>query len=675
LSLPQLLDRLNRARKKPPQVVLRRAFTEIRGELDRYLAPRRVSTFTRSAVLRATGASSLDALWKRLASRPFLAATAPVDTETFASLCAGDAERILRAARRALAREIDLLGTGTIRLGKPIDWYQDYKTGARWGAAYMRDIEYVDLSRPSDVKIPWEISRLQWLIPVGQAYLLTGKDEYARFTREILAEWITANPYAHTVNWCCTMEPAIRLFTFAWLFHVFNGSKAWVDSEFRLELLRCIYLHGDFTFRYLEFSDINGNHCTADAAALVVAGIFFGEGACPRLWLERGWRVLCDELPKQVFADGVDFEASVPYHRLVTELFFYPARYRELVGLEVAAEYRSRVLAMARFAAEYSRPDGTVPLCGDADDARALPLGGQGINDHRYLPGLVAAHWKDESLAKTVAGPLTEAYWMLGAAGARWLLDQRAPLVARSMSFPQGGFYVMRTDRDHVFIDCGPVGTGGRGGHGHNDCLAFEAVLDGTHLVTDSGAYLYTASARERNLFRSTACHNTPRVDGQEINRFIAWNELWSLHYDATPEVRKWTAGPEWDEFEGAHGGYRKLAQPVVPVRRIKLDHASHWLTIRDEFEGSGTHDVEIPLHLPPGVEAEPLAPGSLRLHANDKRFEVVWNDARAWQLDIEPSRVSRSYGIVTGSQRLVWRRSGPLAPLEVRIGPEMAVH
>ena len=32
---------------------------------------------------------------------------------------------------------------------------------------------------------------------------------------------------------------------------------------------------------------------------------------------------------------------------------------------------------------------------------------------------------------------------------------------------------------DHVLIDAGPVGMAGRGGHGHNDCLAFDAMLDG----------------------------------------------------------------------------------------------------------------------------------------------------------------------------------------------------
>ena len=70
------------------------------------------------------------------------------------------------------------------------------------------------------------------------------------------------------------------------------------------------------------------------------------------------------------------------------------------------------------------------------------------------------------------------------------------------------------------FIDCGPIGLAGRGGHGHNDALSFEAWLEGAPLVIDRGSFVYTGSFEKRNEFRSTASHNTPSVDGEEINRF-----------------------------------------------------------------------------------------------------------------------------------------------------------
>ena len=55
----------------------------------------------------------------------------------------------------------------------------------------------------------------------------------------------------------------------------------------------------------------------------------------------------------------------------------------------------------------------------------------------------------------------------------------------------------------------------GRGGHGHNDILSFELWLDGMNLVTDCGAYLYTASREWRNRFAAlpstTSCRSTAR--------------------------------------------------------------------------------------------------------------------------------------------------------------------
>jgi uncharacterized heparinase superfamily protein len=229
----------------------------------------------------------------------------------------------------------------------------------------------------------------------------------------------------------------------------------------------------------------------------------------------------------------------------------------------------------------------------------------------------------------------------------------------------------MRNDVDHVFIDCGPVGLAGRGGHGHNDCLAFEAVLDGVHLVSDCGAFVYTASFAERNRFRSTASHNTPCVDGEEINR-LRPDLLWTLRYDAKPQVRSFETGPETDTFCGAHAGYERLIPPVTPVRTIVLDHRAHRFLVRDAFEGSGRHRIEIPLHLAPGVAATEAAPGRVVLQVRGRRFSLEWHPTEAWSFTIGEGRVSPSYGVALPCVRLAWSREGSLEPgLDVHIAPE----
>ncbi|MDE2376698.1 alginate lyase family protein [Bradyrhizobium sp.] len=665
----RLLEAAHRARRilgKSPTYVARRVFQEGERELDRFLAPMRERRLDRRRLLALARTSSVDELWARLRARPFPAWTSAIDPQVLDRIAPGESARIRAAAQLACARTVDLLGTGPVALGQPIDWARDYRVGMGWPTGFARAIDYVNRDRPSDVKIPWEISRLQWLIPAGQAYLLDADERYAVATRAILDEWIDANPLAYTVNWSCTMEAAMRLFTWTWLFHAFAGSPSWRDEGFRIRFLAALYLHGDFTLRHIEKADVNGNHYTADLAGLTMAGHFFGEVGDAGRWLEVGWSGLEQEITTQVFADGVDFEASVPYHRLVFELFLWPALFRKACGANLPGSYVERLRAMARFTAAYARTDGTGPLWGDADDARALPFGGQGRGDHRYLIGLAAAAFGDAGLAAQFSGPRAELVWALGPEQAAAF----APVASRdvpSTAFAHGGVYIMRTRDHHVFIDCGPVGLAGRGGHGHNDALSFEAWLDGAPLVTDRGSFVYTASFDGRNEFRATRSHNTPWVDHAEMNRFDPDN-LWSLQDDARAECTQWQSGETKDVFAGRHHGYRRLGVDVA--RTISLDKASGRLEIADVIDGQGEHDVVVPLHLAPGVMVD-RSGAEIRLCSAGRAF-LLGASGDGWDLEIEPTTVSPSYGVVVPSVRLAWRRLGALpARLTVTIEPD----
>lgn len=639
------------------------------ARLERILAPVRARRFSEQSLLAELGAFSIDELWDRLAQRPYVATTQRPSPRGYDSLCPGDRDRVIAAAEQVVERRVDLLGSGPTRLGRPVDWHADFKTGYRWPPAYASSISYNNLDRPSDVKVPWELSRFQWVIPAGQGYILTGDERYAHASRELVEEWIEANPYAGSVNWACTMDVALRLITWTWLFQAFKSSQAWSDPDFRSRFLIACYLHGDYTQRNLERSDVNGNHYTADAAGLVFAGLFFGDARRPSAWQRTGWQILSQELPKQVSEDGVDFEASSAYHRLVAELFLLPALYRVRLGLDVPSAYSGRLVAMARFSVTYCRADGTAPLWGDADDARTLPLGGADINDHRYLPGIVGAALGTEDLLESFSGPRSEVLWLLGEDKAA-LLPARAAAIGGSRRFPQAGVFVMRSLTDHVFIDCGPVGLAGRGGHGHNDCLSFEAYLCGTSVITDCGAYLYTASAVWRNRFRSTQAHNTPCVDGQEQNRFVHPEALWSLCNDAVPAVRRWESAEERDIFEGEHSGYRRLSSPVTPRRTLALEKSAHRLLVWDRFDGEGSHDLRIPYHFPPDARIGTLATGRIEFEVAGKRFFMVWENPRDWTARLVQGFVSRSYGAKDPAWCLELSHSGPLIDVVVAIGP-----
>ena len=241
------------------------------------------------------------------------------------------------------------------------------------------------------------------------------------------------------------------------------------------------------------------------AAGLNFAGLLIGAREALTRWSTQGWRILQEELPRQLTADGVNSQASVPYHRLVTVAVHVPgalprADLPRCPRLVCGAPPGRRSICSRLHTI---RRKNTSPLGGDADDARVLPLGGGALGDHRYLRGLVGAEYD---------GPTAEVAWVRGNEEASALAGTAPP---ETTAFVPAGFYVLRSGGDHLFVDSGPVGLAGRGGHGHNDALSFELALDGIALVTDSGSYVYTADAVARNAFRSTAYHSTPQVDGR----------------------------------------------------------------------------------------------------------------------------------------------------------------
>jgi uncharacterized heparinase superfamily protein len=225
----------------------------------------------------------------------------------------------------------------------------------------------------------------------------------------------------------------------------------------------------------------------------------------------------------------------------------------------------------------------------------------------------------------------------------------------------------MRAGDHHVFIDCGPVGLAGRGGHGHNDALSFEAWLAGAPVIIDRGAFVYTASFEKRNEFRSTSSHNTPGIDGAEMNRFDPGN-LWNLQDDAQAECTTWRTGDEQDLFAGRHQGYRRLGVDVA--REISLDRRSGRLQIVDTIDGQGEHQIVVPLHLAPSVRVE-RSGAEIRLASAGRLFSLSASDD-GWELTIEPTSISPSYGVVEPSHSLVWRRQGALpARLAITIKPD----
>jgi uncharacterized heparinase superfamily protein len=611
------------------------------------------------AFLAVTGAESIDALWERQRREPFLIAAADADehARAFRRHYPEAARGIVEAAERILAHEVNLLGSGLTKLGTPLPWHEDFKTGRRWPLQFCRDIEYSELDRPSDVKVPWELSRCQHFTTLGRAFWLTADDRYAaEFVAEV-SDWISANPYAYGVNWACAMDVALRAVSWIWGFHFMADAPACRDPAFRAAFLRALFLHGAFISTYLEKADLNGNHYLCDGVGLVFLSIFFRNTRQAAAWRATGRAIVEQEIFNQTTPDGVDFEQSTAYHRLVLEAFLTSYALLGRAGEPVAAACLVRLERMCEFVQAYTKPDGRAPLIGDADDGRVQILGEQAIGDHRYLLSSAAVLFDRADFKASSGGCWEETFWLLGRdAPDRFaeLPDQQRPTC--SQAFPSGGFFVLRAPDAHLIVDCGEVGMKGRGGHGHNDILSFELFLNGFNVVTDCGAYVYTASREWRNRFRGTAFHNTVQVDAEELNRFVGPDALWQLHYDAVPTSGAMIRGDFVDRFAGGHLGYQRLSEPVVVSRELLLDRRMPRAALCDSLSGRGVHDLVWRFHLDPDVAAEQNGV-DVRLSSGAHTLWLLPDAAAAaFDVSLEPGWVSASYGTKRPTTVVVWR-------------------
>jgi len=189
------------------------------------------------------------------------------------------------------------------------------------------------------------------------------------------------------------------------------------------------------------------------------------------------------------------------------------------------------------------------------------------------------------------------------------------------------------------------VGLRGRGGHGHNDALSFDLVLDGRDIIIDSGCFVYTSSREMRKQYVSAFAHNVATIDDMEPAPI---NEQRFIHATfMETKVSEWDVGADMDCFGGEHHGYEKLAQPVVYKRGICLLKHPERVLIEDTFQGIGEHHVAIRFHFAPGWQLERNGQ-RIHLRHNDDAvldYYLTWSEP-GMEFRCEESYYSPSYGI-----------------------------
>lgn len=504
-----------------------------------------------------------------------------------------DWERISDVASNALRHRFDLLGSGLVDLGPRIDWCADFKSGKRWDKRDYRLQKLVSLSDKSDVKIPWELSRCNHFLSMALVYLRNGDDSFPNEFVNQVVSWAEDNEYLQTVNWSCPMDTAIRCINWLVAYQTFAQQHRF-SKEFTRFLTVELYKGGKSIYENLEVTGDghNTNHYLTNLLGLLYLGEAFNKTARPNNWRQFAIGEFEKEMVSQVNSDGLDYESSLPYHGLVTEIFLIAHLLSTKCDFQFSDQFRSRLSKMVTNLCRFSGADGLVENFGDNDDGRILKLFWRGGRDFRDVVDLGGALFPGTGVVSTNSTPELACFGMTTPA-----TNKSASQQWNSAHLVESGICQMRSRDFALNFFANPVGTAGLGNHKHNDLLAFTLSHRGTPVFVDPGSFEYTVDEDVRNHFRATHSHNTVTVDGCEQNRMVR-GLLFLLRSDGIPKILDWQSTDEYDLVVAEHDCYSRLDDSVIHRRSIYLCKTSQIILVHDNLQGRATHKLQFNFHV-----------------------------------------------------------------------------
>ena len=462
-----------------------------------------------------------------------------------------------------------------------------------------------------------------WL---GEAYLLTKDEKYAKEVVDEIEDWWKENPFMYSVNWTCTMDVAIRAVNWMYAVLMVLDSSS-VSEAFVKNLYRSLYQHGWFIFNNLERTiPYSNNHLFSDLAGLAYLGLLFKEKKKGKQWLDYAVSSLYEEIRCQVLPSGVHYERSVSYHRLMTEMVLASVYTLKRGGIAIPADIEYRAGSMLSYISSYSKPNHLSPLVEDNDDGRFLPFVRRDFRQHDYLLNPTSV----ENMLLS-----------LGVEQISFNEEKTTKL------YKDAGHAVLRQGDVYLFVTNGEqssyeVSRKTVGTHTHNDKLSFELSLGNDDIIIDPGAYIYTPDPEKSNEFRSTIKHNTVFVDEEEQNIITPKNVF--LATKNSRSTKFFMPSPSCLE-----GAYRTFKGRLNHYRRFDIEDNA--VIISDSLQKEGAnHSVVLSFHLSPQLTLQSVG-NVITVESNDYVLDFVFDERM--EVSVVEDSVSPSYGVLINAKTI----------------------
>ena len=474
----------------------------------------------------------------------------------------------------------------SIKKYQPIDWQLDFKSGFRWSEkTWYMDVP-IGKELGTDIKVPWELSRLQHLPQLALLYKKdSGKEHLARECVLQITDWIVSNRIRFGVNWRTSMEVGIRACNMLLTYELIRDSK-YITKEFKKLFERSLYEHGNHIKNNLETSYFfhGHNHYMANIVGLIFLGISTNNKDSEG-WLKFGIKEFNKAINYQFYEDGGNFEGSAYYHRLVLEMVLHTVilisnnseKVKSVIGHEEIFNKKTseKIHNAFLFFKHIITPDYSLFQYGDNDSGRLFNLTGQtDKNINKFITDLGNSFFYQQKPSisnlfiknKEEQGSIFETK--------KFTDTYKTKLTGKL--FPDSKIYVFNNTVYSSLVVLRPTTLG----HTHNDLFSFELNAFGKPFIVDSGSYCYTSNNELRNEFRSTFNHNTLWVKGVEQNEFI---DPFSIKCKSFSTIHKFNK----NSIEASHDGYTKEHRRNFKFKKNSIE-------IIDKFAGESYISLNI---------------------------------------------------------------------------------
>jgi hypothetical protein len=363
-----------------------------------------------------------------------------------------------------------------------LDFDKEYLDRFNIDDIFKDKFTFINITNQIDLSTAWNNKNLQHLWRYNLHYFeylfklahefFTGVNQTKHYEkyRDIIENWIDNNPYAYGDGWH-PYTISLRLTNWLATYQIFEEAIK-SDREFDNKFKESLFLQYKYLQKNLE-RDVLGNHYFENIKALIIGSVFFDDIEVK----EKFKKELLKQLREQILDDGMHFELSPMYHKIILEDLIKITYW--LKDEDIYGDLIFYMQKMIDVTYGFEKDFGKTPAFNDSADGVS--------KDFKSLLKTCSKYFGLKPVTNTL--------------------------------FEESGFYIIKDKNKKLIFDTGEICPTYLPAHGHCDALSFELSIKGEPIIVNSGTYQYEGG-QWRDYFRSTKAHNTICISNQEQSQY-----------------------------------------------------------------------------------------------------------------------------------------------------------